>query len=344
MGRRNETQFYVFELRLRLTGRYVINNSQLTDNEKEAQKRTFFDRLLKTVAEFKNKYTCEAVIDYLKSLPKISYLAEKYLIQLKDFSYDSGYGKCLFFYADKDIQSPDLYNFETEVERKIDQKDIEGARFVSHLIVRMVQDPITSEKRIFVALEARTHIYPTQLKKILNKNLKEWSTKYSDQERNLDVYPEFEVLAFQSETLEEILATGKVIGINLLKITPVNHKQDDIPFLRVSKSELVLTPRRKMSLSNEEQLSGFKQTIKTYKKDYNLLRVTVDLHGVTKTNEFGLSENNTPEDILQEIFFHKASLTFDKDIINVNYPKIEEEIVTKVIKEVLTDEKLRISC
>ncbi|HCJ1069220.1 TPA: hypothetical protein PNN92_000375 [Legionella pneumophila] len=345
MGLKNESQFYIFELKLSLTGRFIQNNSDLTDEKKEQIKRTFFDNLLKNHNKFKNEFTITNLLNYLNTT-ELTYSLTNSLIKFEHFHFideANTTAACLFFFANKNIQANDLYDFNTDSERKIEQQDYEGVRIVSHMILRMAKNPITNEYHLFVALEARPYIFPNQIQKSLNSILREWSLKYDDDERNISVHPQLEVLAIKSETLEEILKTGKITGIKLVKNIPVNQGQDESPFVCTARSELNLKPPRKIHLSIDKQLSGFRSVVKSRKSEYDLLKVTVDINGASKTNEYELSTQTTPEELLQSYFFHKEVVIFDENIVDANYDKVIHKIVEKVLNEVLTNEKLKIS-
>ncbi|GAN26120.1 MULTISPECIES: hypothetical protein [Legionella] len=340
----NETQFYIFELKLSLTGRFVQNDPELTDEEKKRNKRTFFDSLLKNDIDFKKKYTIENLLNYLNST-QLTHSLENVLIKFNDFQFideQKTVSACLFFYANRNIHANDLYNFNTNSERKIEQQDYEGVRLVSHIIMKVIGSKITKSSHLFVALEARPYIYPNQIQKGLNAILRDWTTEYQRDERKISVHPQVEVLALKGETLEEILKSGKVIGIKLTRNHPVNQNQDESPFVYTGKSELVLTPPKKIDLTPDEQLKGLATVVRTKKLEYDRLKVTVDLSGTTKTNEYELSNQTTPEGILQEYFFHKEILEFDENVIDVNYTHVIPKVVQKVLHEVLTNEKLKI--
>ncbi|STX50980.1 Uncharacterised protein [Legionella busanensis] len=345
MGLNNKSQFYVFELKLSLKGRFIQNNPELTDDEKEKIKYDFFDNLLKNNSQFRNTYDFKNLLNYLNSTKLICPIANS-LIKFEHFQFlneSKSVAACLFYFANKDIQANDLYNFNTDSERKIEQQDYEGVRLVSHIIFKIAQNSITNEPHLFVALEAYPHIYPGQIQKSLNIILKKWAKDYEDIERKISVHPHLEVLASKSETLEEILRTGEIKGITLIKNIPMNQRQDEFPFTCTARSELKLKPPKKVYLSPDKKVSSFIKMITTRKSEYDLLKVTVDLSGTTKTNEYKLSNQTTAEELLHQCFCHKELVEFDENIVDANYDKIIHKIVNKVLDEVLTNEKLKIS-
>ena len=236
-----------------------------------------------------------------------------------------------------------MYDFELNEERKIEQKDTEAVRLISHMVMRLVKNKISGEYCLYVALEARSFITPNQVCKTLNHLLKQWITQIIFENQSINVYPKLEVHAFKSETLEDMLKTGTLKGIQLIKNSIVNDSQDGIPFSAVGRNEMIFTPPKTIKLDMDEQLSGVKKVIKTKKDEFDSLKVTIDLGGTIKTNEYHLSDYKSDEEILQEFFFHKVALEFENGVIDANYSQVVDILVDKVINEVLSDEKLKFS-
>lgn len=171
--------------------------------------------------------------------------------------------------------------------------------------------------------------------KTLRQLLQDQLDNMTEEDANL------EVQAFKSETLEDMLKTGTLKGIQLIKNSIVNDSQDGIPFSAIGRNEMIFTPPKKIKLNMDEQLAGVKKVIQAKKDEFDSLKVTIDLGGTTKTNEYHLSDYKSDEDILQDFFFHKVALEFENGVIDANYSQVISILVDKVINEVLTDEKLK---
>ncbi|MGC1181344.1 hypothetical protein [Legionella sp.] len=344
MNHNSIARFYQFELRLQLTGRLLLREKELSQDEKNQIKQEKFNQLYHSNSELKSKYSLKSMIDFLRNNDDVSHTTSIYKAQIKNFSVQEASEQCfagLFFYANRNLQANDFYDFELDKERKIEQKETEAVRLISHMVMRLVKNKISGEDHLYVALEARSFITPNQVCKTLNHLLKQWTTNILFEDRSINVYPRLEVQAFKSETLEDMLKTGTLKGIQLIKNSVVNDSQDGIPFSAIGRNEMIFTLPKKIKLNMDEQLNGVKKVIKVKKDEFDSLKVTIDLGGTTKTNEYHFSDYKSDEDLLQEFFFHKAVLEFKNGIIDANYSRVIGGIVDKVINEVLSDEKLK---
>lgn len=344
MNHNTKNKFYVFELKMHLSGRYVQNDPKLSSAEKIKNKKEFFYDILHTNDSIKAKYNLLNIMRFLRNHSDPSYSTDNSKTLFKGFKSLSDNDElmaCLFFYANKSLQSSDLYDFSTTEERAIEQKPTEAPRLISHMIMRITKNHITDEIECYVALEERAYINPSQVTRSLNSLLKQWTTLYTHEGRSIHLYPTLEVHAFKSETLKDMLKTGKLKNIQFIKNTQVNDSQDSSPFTITSRSELIMKPPADLSMTGDMQLSGLRDVIKVHSADYDRLKVTIDANGASKTNEYNLSMSE--EQILQDYFYHKECLEFDPNIVSPNYTKIVDPIVDRVITEVLSDEKLKLS-
>ncbi|MDA7742468.1 hypothetical protein N8865_02520 [Francisellaceae bacterium] len=345
MIHKNKAKFYLFEITLKLAGRYVIN-SQKTKAEKEEIKAKFFNEQL---INLNHAYNFNKILTELsqpqQSISKTSKVKQ---LLLSDYIFpynNNGHGSGVFFYANKNLLANDLKDFQSGEIRSINQNEDEGACVSSHFAIRMLEDSITTETRVFCALEERKGITPTSFIECLNHTFREddkFKHVVNENNKKCNVYPHFDFHSFQSETLQDILSRGELKGIKLVNYEPNIADQDGSPFLCEKTTELSMNVPKKKILTTEDKLNGIKDAV-IKKAHYQTLKVTIKVDGITKTNEFDLQKSESDTDILSQVFLHKEEIVFKSNIIRQHYDEMCPTIITTIFEEILTDEKLKIS-
>ena len=74
MNHNRIARFYQFELRLQLTGRLLLKDPELSQDEKSQIKQERFNQIYRSNSELKSKYDLKNMIDFLRNKDDLAIL------------------------------------------------------------------------------------------------------------------------------------------------------------------------------------------------------------------------------------------------------------------------------